>query len=137
DHNDFYTEYWDYGDDFRDDNGFIPQVGYRGEYTEYGHTWRPKGFFNRFRYYAFGEYQSLQDGRMLYRQFSTGFGADGKWRSFWRWRVARESVRSGNDVFDRDRLYGTIELSPSRRFTRITLDGWIGDEVDFAKNRFG
>ena len=40
------------------------------------------------RYYAFGEYQQTQGGDLLYRLASAGFGADGKFRSFTRIRVA-------------------------------------------------
>ncbi|MCU1348118.1 MAG: hypothetical protein JWO56_1148, partial [Acidobacteria bacterium] len=65
--NDFFTEYKDFGDGFRADNGFVPQVGYRSNYAEYGRTFRPKGFFSRVRTFAMSQYDSEQDGSMLYR----------------------------------------------------------------------
>src|SRR5262249_19776029 len=46
---DFYTEAKHYGDEFRADNGFLPEVGYRSDYGELGRTFRPSGFFNRVR----------------------------------------------------------------------------------------
>ncbi|HYR27678.1 MAG TPA: DUF5916 domain-containing protein, partial [Thermoanaerobaculia bacterium] len=96
---DFYIDYRDYADDFRADNGFVPQVGYRGSYAEGGRTWRPEGFFNRVRAYAFGEYQQTQNGDLLYRLVSAGFGADGRYRSFTRIRVARDAVAHAGEVF--------------------------------------
>jgi Domain of unknown function (DUF5916)/Carbohydrate family 9 binding domain-like len=134
---DFFINYSDYADDFRADNGFVPQVGFRGSYAEGGRTWRPAGFFNRIRLFAFGEYQNTQDGDPLYRLISTGFGADGKWRSFWRLRYARDQVSSGGEMFDRDRVYYQLQLSINRVFSFVGIDGWVGDEVDFTNSRLG
>jgi len=135
--NDFYVNYSDYDDQFRADNGFVPQVGYRGSYTEYGHTWRPTGFFSRFRGYVFGEHQETQNGDPLFRQISTGFGADGKYRSFTRIRVAHEEVANAGEVFDRNRLYYQVNFSVSRVISQVGFDGWLGDDVDFATNTPG
>ncbi|HEX7152879.1 MAG TPA: DUF5916 domain-containing protein [Thermoanaerobaculia bacterium] len=134
---DFYTEYKDYGDDFRADSGFVPQVGFRSNYTEAGYTWRPEGWFNRVRLYSFGSYEGAQDGDMLYRSMSVAVGADGRYRSFWRLRLSKDAVRSGDAIFERNRVYYNAELSPSTKITRIALSGWVGDEVDFAGNRPG
>ena len=104
DKNDLYVNYSDYSDDFRADNGFVPQVGWRGSYAEIAHTFRPKGFFNRFRVYTFGEYDNTQNGDPLYRLVSAGFGADGKHRSFTRVRLSHDSVANAGQVFDRNRI---------------------------------
>ncbi len=134
---DFFINYSDYGEDFRADNGFVPQVGYRGSYVEGGRTWRPTGFFNRVRAFAFGEHQQTQDGDPLYRLYSVGFGADGKFRSFTRLRLAHDEVANGGEVFDRDRVYYQVNFAVSRVISSVAFDGWIGDEVDFATNRPG
>jgi hypothetical protein len=135
--NDFYVNYTDYSDDFRADNGFVPQVGWRGSYAEAGHTFRPKGFFSRIRTYAMGEYDNTQSGDLLFRLASVGFGADGKHRSFTRIRVAHEQVANGPAVFDRDRVYYTVQFGVSRVISYVSFDGWVGDEVDFTNNRLG
>ena len=140
--NDFYVNYSDYDENFRADNGFVPQVGFHGSYAEAGHTWRPKGFFSRFRGYVFGEFQNTQGGDTLYRLVSTGFGADGKYRSFTRIRIARDTVANLDDqnrivTFDRDRLYYQFQIGVSRVISFLSIDGWIGDSVDFARNRLG
>jgi hypothetical protein len=133
---DYYAEYSDYGDKFRADNGFVPQVGYRNNYAEVGRTWFPeKAFFNRFRLFAMGQYQSLQDGSELYRLLSFGFGADGKFRSFSRWRYAYETVRNGNDLFQRHQLLFSEQFSVSKLVPQVSLNGWVGQDVDFDNNR--
>jgi hypothetical protein len=135
--NDYYIQASDYTDGFRADNGFVPQVDWRGSYTEAGHTFRPKGFFSRVRMFGMAEYQETQDGRILYRLASAGFGADGKHRSFTRLRIAHDTVRSGDDVFDRNRLYFQFQFGVNRVISYISTDGWAGEEVDFDNNRLG
>jgi hypothetical protein len=135
--NDYYIQASNYDEEFRADNGFVPQVGWRGSYTEYGHTWRPTGFFSRVRGFAMAEYQQTQDGETLYRLVSAGFGADGRRRSFIRLRPAHESVLSDGTLFDRNRLYFEAQMGVSRVFSFINTNGWIGEEVDFANNRLG
>ncbi len=134
---DLFVEYLDLGDGFRADDGFVPQVGYKSNYGEAGHTFRPKGFFSRVRVYAMSQYESEQDGKQLYRLVSAGFGADGRHRSFWRFRLANENVRSGDEIFQRSRLYYTLQFAVNRVLSFVTLDGWVGQEVDFSKNRLG
>jgi hypothetical protein len=135
---DFYVQASDYDGEFRADNGFVPQVGWRGSYAEAGRTWRPKGFFSRVRLFGFGEYQQTQDGDLLYRLGSAGFGADGKFRSFTRIRLAHDSVASRGKVFDRDRVYYQVNFAVNRVLSFVGVDGWIGDEVDFSsRNRLG
>jgi hypothetical protein len=135
--NDLYVNYSDYSEDFRADNGFVPQVGWRGSYAEVGHTWRPKGFFSRFRGYVFGEYDNTQAGDPLYRLVSAGFGADGKHRSFSRIRLSHDQVANAGELFDRNRIYFTEQFGVNRIISFISFDGWLGDEVDFATNRLG
>jgi Domain of unknown function (DUF5916) len=135
---DFYTEYKDFGDKFRADDGFVPQVGFRSNYAELGYTKYPKsGFFSRIRYYAFGEYDSEQSGAELYRLLSVGFGADGKFQSFNRWRWADETVRAGNQLFQRNQLVYSTSWSINRLVPQVGVDGWIGQQVDFANIRLG
>jgi len=134
---DLYSEFKDYGDDFRADQGFVPQVGYRSNYGEAGWTTRPKGFFNRIRYFGMAEYDSEQNGDMLYRLRSAGIGADGKFRSFTRLRFANESFRNNNEVLSRNQLVYTIQFAVSRLIPQVSFDGWVGQDIDFFNNRVG
>ncbi len=135
---DFYVQGSDYSDNFRADNGFVPQVGWRGAYAEAGKTWRPTGFFSRIRAFSENEYQQTQDdGDLLYRYNAVGFGADGKWRSFTRLWVSKESVANDGEVFDRNRIQYQLQFAVNKFLKFISTNGWVGEEVDFANNRLG
>ena len=140
---DFFSEFKYYGDDFRADQGFVPQVGYRANYAETGWTFRPKGFFNRIRTYGMAEYDSEQNGDMLYRLRSTGFGADGKFRSFTRLRFSNESFRNTNrftkkdEILSRNQIVYTVQFAVSRLVPQVSFDGWVGQDIDFFNNRVG
>ncbi|MGZ5476763.1 MAG: DUF5916 domain-containing protein, partial [Thermoanaerobaculia bacterium] len=134
---DFFTEAKSIGDQFRADNGFVPQAGYRMNYAEAGYTTRPTGFFNRIRTFAIAEYDSLQDGSRLYSLLSAGFGADGRFQSFTRIRYAYEHLRNGDSMFARHQLLYNLQFSLSRVISQIFLNGWAGQDVDFANNRLG
>lgn len=134
--NDLYVEYRDIDNEFRADNGFIPQVGYRSSYVEGGHTWYPKDrFVTRVRTFAIGGYDSTEEGALLYRRTSAGFGADGKYRSFLRLRFANETVRDGESVYDRDVLYYTLQFTPPGIVSNVSIDGRVGQDVDFSNGR--
>lgn len=134
---DWFTEYRDFGDGFRADNGFVPQVGFRENYGEGGYTFRPTGVINRLRVFTFGDYQAEQDGSLISRRVAVGTGMDGRFNSFFRFYGAFDRVRSGSQTFPRRQLVFTIQISPSRSISQISLDGWIGEEVDFANSRPG
>jgi hypothetical protein len=134
---DFFTEMKDIGDDFRADNGFIPQVGYRMNYAEVGRTWRPTGFFSRIRGFAMGEYDSTQDDSMLYRLESFGIGGDGKYRSTFRFRYAYESIRVEDRIFQRHQLLYNVSAAVNRIVPSVGLAGYVGQNVDFDNVRLG
>ena len=134
---DWFTEYKDFGNDFRADDGFVPQVGYRENYGEVGYTFRPKGPVTRLRTYLIADYSAQRDGGLIFRQISPGVGMDGIWSSFTRIRWAHDKVRSGDQTFDRDQLVYQIQFSPSRRISYFSLQGFLGQEVDFANSRRG
>lgn len=140
---DLFTEYKDFGDDFRANQGFVPQAGYRSNYGEAGWTTRPKGFFSRIRTFAMAEYDSEQNGDMLYRLRSAGFGADGKFRSFTRIRFANESFRNTNrftnkdEILSRNQLVYSVQFAVSRLVPQVSFNGWVGQDIDFFNNRVG
>jgi Domain of unknown function (DUF5916) len=132
---DFFTQYNDFGDGFRADNGFVPQVGFRENYGEAGWTFRPTGAVRRLRTYLIADYQAQQDGALIFRQISPGFGMDALLNSFVRLRVGFDKVRAGSKTFDRTQLIYQIEASPSGVFNRVGISGDIGEQVDFANSR--
>lgn len=135
---DFFSEGKDISEAFRADNGFVPQVGYRSNYAEAGRTIFPKsGFFSRVRFFSMGQYDSQQDGSQLYRLMSFGFGSDGKFQSFSRWRYAYETFRAGDHLFQTHRILGSEHFSLGGKIPQAGVDIALGQQVDFANLRLG
>jgi len=137
-HEDGYAQYTDASDGFRADTGFIPQVGYRDGYAELGYTVRPgTGAVRRLRMYFIAQRTTERDGDLILREYSPGFGLEGKWNSFVRLRYANDRVRAGSVVLPRQQLVYTVWVSPTQKVSRIELEGTVGQEVDFDNARTG
>lgn len=135
---DFFTQVQDIGKDFRADDGFISQVGYREYYAQGGYTIRPqKKFFTRIRFFAQSFLDEQQDGMPLQRNAQVGVGMDGRWSSFWRVELNRDEIRSGGQMFQRFRPRIEIDASPSRAIGNLVFITYFGDEIDFDNSRKG
>ena len=134
---DLFTQGTDVDRDFRADNGFVPQVGYRQTYGETGWTFRPTGFFRRVRTFAIFDRSADQDGALLNRQLSLGFGADGRFNSFMRFRYTNDRVRAGTLVLPRQQFLYQLQFTPTRRIQQIALEGYLGEQIDFDGARTG
>jgi hypothetical protein len=135
---DVFGQYLDFGDDFRADVGFVPQVGVREGYFEGGYTFWPEGFVRRVRTFVAADYQEMTDGRLLSSFVSPGVGLDAKWNSFVRFELRSDRVRTeADDVFGRRRLLFIFQANPSMAVSQLSLDGNIGEQVDFANSREG
>jgi hypothetical protein len=137
-HEDWFIQYQQLGEDFRADNGFIPQVGYRETFFEGGYTFRPQEqFFNRIRLFTVDWYDDTPDGEVISRRVSVGAGMDGKLNSFIRVELNRDGINAGSRVLDRFRPRLLIESSPSRLVNQLSFDAFFGEEIDFANAREG
>ncbi|MEZ5330919.1 MAG: DUF5916 domain-containing protein [Thermoanaerobaculia bacterium] len=135
---DYYGEVNDVADDFRADNGFVPQVGYRRGYGEVGYTFRPEEKpVSRLRVFGWGEHSEDQDGNLLLEGITTGFGMDAVKNSFFRTELAVEKVRGDVEVHERRQIRPYLEMSPGKIFSRLIVDTVFGEEVDFANDRLG
>jgi hypothetical protein len=134
---DWFTEYRDFGDDFRAENGFVPQVGYRDRFGEIGYTFRPQGFLRRVRVFSFGGYTTDREGDLINRQVSVGSGMDGRWNSFFRVWYMNERIDSGEGPLPVQRLRFVLQSSPSRILSGLALEGFVGEEIDFSNHRAG
>ncbi len=134
---DWYGQYQDFGDGFRADDGFVPQVGFRELYGESGYTFRPQGFVRRLRTFAIADRTQDRDGRLVNQLFSIGTGLDARFNSFARIRFAWDRVRAGDGDLPRRQLHFELRSNPSRRVSQLVLRGWLGDQVDFAQARLG
>lgn len=136
-HADVFGQYQDFGEGFRADDGFVPQVGFRELYGEGGYTFRPQGFLRRLRTFAIGTRSHDQGGRLLNQQISIGAGMDARFNSFGRFRVAWDRVRAGEVVLPRTQFHYQIDTNPTRSVTKFTLQGFVGEQIDFDGARTG
>ncbi len=135
-HVDWYLQGQDYGKDFRANNGFMPQVGYREVYFETGYTLRPKkGFASRVRLFTANYVDATPGNDVLAQRVSAGAGMDGRWNSFMRLELNQDAFRVGDQLLRRFRPFAHVDLSPSRLLNNVAVEGTFGDEIDFANGR--
>jgi len=134
-----------YGDGFRADVGFVPQVGFRESYLELGYSWRPTGFLSRVRPYAFVDPMWDGEGREIHEQYAVGIGLEGGHNlnaRFWvlsdRERVAQEGADPASfPHLQQNQFRFVVQLSPSQYFSSLDFEGTLGDQIDFANARPG
>lgn len=134
---DWGAEYKDFSDGFRADLGFVPQVGFREGYGVLGRTFRPTGFFSRVRTFLFADYVVDREGGLVSQVVAPGVGFDTKYNGFARFELRSEKVLAGATVLPRRRLVYSLSAVPSGLFASVTLDGSIGEEIDFEGARPG
>jgi len=137
-HEDWYILGQDIGPDFRADNGFMPQVGFREVYLSAGYTIRPtQSFLNRIRLFTDDFIDAEPDGDVLARRVSVGAGMNGRLNSFARVELNRDEFRVDDALLTRFRPRLRLETSPGRGVNFLFLDVYAGDEIDFANAREG
>jgi len=130
--------YKDFGAGFRADNGFLPQVGYREQWGGTGWTFRPKGFFSRVRTFVQGDRQVERDtGATIFNSVDFGAEIEMKFNGFMLVRYEPSHVRAGDMVFPRQQVVWYARVSPSRRLQNFSVDGFLGQDADYANVRLG
>jgi hypothetical protein len=142
---DISTELKAFGEGFRADARFVPQVGFRESYGEIGYSWHPTGLFSQVRAFALTDPMWDSDGRRLRDLVAAGVTLRGRWNLYaklwWygdRWRVGRE----GGDpatfrMIPQSQFRFTVQACPSQFLPSIYLDGTIGEQIDFDNVRPG
>ena len=143
-HWDAFANYRDYGDDFRADVGFVPQVGFREQYVEGGYSLYPTdSFVSRQRIFLQADYVQDRDRELIQRFVAGGTGIDGLANSFLRFWIVEEDIRAEDAltgesrILPRRRFNWILQASPWSWLTRVNLDGSYGREVDFVRARTG
>ena len=143
-HWDIFANYRDYGDNFRADVGFVPQVGFREQYVEGGYSRYPtKGFISRQRVFVQADYVEDRHGGVIQKFIAPGTGMDGSANSFLRFFIVEEEVRAidaltgERKILSRRRLRTTVQASPWPWLTLVSLDGTYGRDADFVRARPG
>lgn len=138
-HVDWYAQALDDGKDFRADEGFIPQVGYREAFLDGGYTIHPKnGFASRIRFFTTDWCDAATEGgQVLSQRVSLGSGMDGRWNSFVRLELDHDGFRVGPDWLERFRPRLVVQANPGKILNSLSIDTYFGDEIDFANARLG
>jgi hypothetical protein len=137
---DQYLNVEDVGREFRADNGFFGQNGYRRVYSETTRKFLDLWGFNEVSPYLFAEYKTDPSGNVQYQQNNLGlrFGLP---RATTVWMEVRinnlVAVRGNGGLRKRDQLYAAIESNPFPWFSRLYSEIAYGDRVDVANNRVG
>lgn len=134
---DWTLQYIDIGDEFRVDLGFTPQVGVREGFANVGRTFYPDGFFSRVRVFVFSDYTGGRNGDLIFSGYAPGVGMDGRWNSTMQFSIQDFKIRAGDVALPRTQFHYFLQASPGRLFNRVSLEGWIGEEIDFAHARVG
>ncbi|HTO89755.1 MAG TPA: DUF5916 domain-containing protein [Candidatus Sulfotelmatobacter sp.] len=137
-HFDWFLQGQDLGPDFRANNGFIPQVGFREAFLDGGYTIRPGNFFiSRQRFFTTDYLDLDPSGNTLARHIALGTGGDGKLSTFFRLELNHDDILVSDTLLSRFRPRFYVEASLGRFINFISLDSYFGQEIDFDNARRG
>ncbi len=135
---DFSTRFNDLGSRLRADLGFVPQVGYQQFNAETGYKMYPKGALSFARIFAFGQYVVDHEGDVISREGTPlGFFVTGKKNLQAQAGFSIGEFRTGAQLLTRRRANYFVQVDPSRRFTRLSLQGNLGEDIDLATTQVG
>lgn len=134
---DFELNFEDVGDDFRADNGFVPQVGYREYNASGGYNFYPKeSFFVQVRPGAGAERQSDTDGNKIGQDQYVGVFLRGKRNlSVETYLHVSQEVDTGEELLDQSYLEYFVALNPSARWPNFGVNGRVGEDIDYANSQ--
>jgi hypothetical protein len=125
---------------FRDDNGFVPQNGYKRIYSETARKFLQVGPFNEVSPYLNAEYKLTTAGDVQYQQNNLGLRL-GLPRATTIWLEVRPNnlvaVQEGGGLRKRDQRWIGFESNPFPWLAKIYSELAVGDRVDVANNRVG
>lgn len=136
---DWFVEAKDFGDGFRADSGFVPQVGYREGLANFGVRFFPENKFVSFVRPSFtADYQTDRDGESIFRTVSPGVFLFGTHNLNVDFSIPiREQILVGGRLLEQTYIQYFIQIDPSRRFPRISINGRTGEAIDFENGRVG
>lgn len=126
--------------DFRADNGFFEQAGFRNGFAEVRRKFGNTGPMNVFNLYAYGARKIDMDGDVIDQGASIGLWMQGPYDSAINLKLKPANevrVRKGGKLLERDRAAITVEISPNRFIPRLIADVEFGDMVDTLAERTG
>ena len=131
------VDYRDFGDEFRNDQGFVPQVGYRAGAAGIGYNFWPEGLLRQVRPFFVAEYAMDREGDLLQRRLVPGVFFAGRRNLAVELAMNLERALTADRTLPRRYLSYFIQLDPSRHLPRISLQGAVGEEIDVENVRTG
>jgi len=135
-----YVQYEEMGNDFRADNGFISQSGFREAVYEGRYKLGTPFGFNEFNIFLNWNRKLDMDGRVLYQQANPGFTIGASRATFFTFEYRpNQLVRVANDGAPRkrDQVFFAVESQPANWLPFIYAEIARGDRLDVANNRIG
>ncbi|HWC65737.1 MAG TPA: DUF5916 domain-containing protein, partial [Thermoanaerobaculia bacterium] len=134
----WYVEGHDVSDGFRADDGFVPQVGYREIKPEFSlHFFPTTGFFTKVRPLVQEDYTADTSGRTLRQRIFPGLAFEGRRSVQGEVDYLFSSERVGDKLIPKNFWSIYLQFSPSSVFGHNSINGEIGDEIDYANGRHG
>jgi hypothetical protein len=131
------VRYRDFSDEFRADTGFVPRVGYREATGQAGWNFYPEGLVSQVRPQVAVAYSEDRDGAVLQRRVSPGAFALGSRNLQAFATVNFLTERTGDQLLSTTSLDFLAQVDPSRSFTRIGVQGTVGEMVDLYNLQVG
>jgi hypothetical protein len=129
----------DVDEDFRNDQGFQTQVGYRRGRVFFGRTFYPtQPLFRRLQVYTVARRDEHPDLDLLNEVVVLGIGTQGSRNSALTFElIPGERQLVGDRLLERDYAFVFFQVDPGRRFSRIGVQGTVGEHIDFSHRRVG
>lgn len=135
---DWRFQYFDYGEDFRADLGFLNRVDYKKEVYTVGRSWRWSGdsFFSRIRFAADYDRTVDQSGKVLEEETEFFINMNGPLQSRLNGLFGGSKTYWNGQYFDEQFNQIDFGFTPT---TNLQLGGFIRieDVVDFSNTRLG
>lgn len=128
----------DYGDNFRADDGFVPQVGIREQLVNANYVFYTQGLFSRVTPVTLIDYVADANGRVVTRNIEPGIYVQGKANLSAEIDYnAHDRERAGPNLLADDRWHFNLSLNPPGLVSSLSLDGHVGKSIDFIGYRSG
>ena len=134
-HVEWVGQYKDFSDEFRADDGFVPQVGYRSVFGDGAWVVHPKSIASLVRSAVNVEQQRDRSGALITRRVQPNVFMQTRLNGFMLIAYTDDRTRAGAFVIGRRFLNGFVRISPTRQIRTIGGDWTVGEDIDFANAR--
>ncbi len=126
------TSYQDFGDGFRADSGYVPQVGYRQVKQWVAYDFYPENsFFTRVEPYLNLSQSWERSGDTLTGRWAAGTNVNGKRGLYGDMAVVFWAQRVGQVLLNFQNANFTLNWSPGSRISQVSFYGNVGQQVDY------